>query len=152
MKLAAGVLLFTQSDSFIDIACHNCTFFALTVSLEIASESNRICSNSQVQQVSLFQYVYEKMGSRTSQEIKVDDIALSSGGKKVEQGGNVQVSQYFNLQVISSVVTKSGHIMMRETGRQARATQLQATVIVGSHAIVENFQMFVERFERPLNV
>ena len=59
------------------------------------------------------------MGSRPRQEIKVDDIALSSGGKnsckKVEQGGNVQVSRYFNLQVVSSVVTKSGHIMMRDS-------------------------------------
>ena len=31
-----------------------------------------------------------------------------------------------------------------ETGRETRATQLRAMVIVGSHAIVENFQMFVE--------
>ena len=104
------------------------------------------------------------MGSRPCQEIKLDDITLSSWdkkpGKKVEQGGNVQVSQYFNLQAIWSVLTKCGQIMMRETVRD------KGNAIAGySHRgnscdcgelsdvwkfqirCLENFQMFVESFE-----
>ena len=119
MKLPAGVLLFTRSDSFIDIA--DCMPQLYHFRTEIVSESSRISSNSQIvylifQQVSLFQHVNEKWApgqdKRLGWMISRYRAEAKTGARKSEQGGNVQVSRYFNLQVISWVLTKSGHIMI----------------------------------------
>ena len=111
--------LFTLSDSFICLVCSNLTLFTLIVPVE--TPGNCISSNSQTHishnSASIFVSAgHWQMGSSLRQEIKVHDISYpvqaKTLGKKVEQGGNVQVSRYFNLQVISNVVTmfQTGHI------------------------------------------